>query len=268
MGKKHQLLYEELSGEVIGCAFAAFKTVGVGFSELHYHKFFHDNLIKQGLNAKYKVPWHLDYHGKRIADYEIDEIVEDKLVVELKEIQTNFISENYAQVITYLKLTKLRLGLFINFGLHRAFQKRVIFDERRDKNTENWDQGFLTTFPVPSLLDAIMASIQNIDKELGTGYHSDVYKTALAIEFKRNQIACRDKVFIQFNFENLQLNPFEIDHWLIEDRFLLGVFAGKDEPRAYDLLRTRSYLKHLNLRYALVAHWSTTNLQLFGIYQN
>jgi hypothetical protein len=54
---------------------------------------------------------------------------------------------------------------------------------------------------------------------------------------------------------------------LIEDRFLLGVFAGKDEPRAYDLLRTRSYLKHLNLRHALVVHWSTTNLQLFGIYQ-
>jgi GxxExxY protein len=184
MGKKHQLLHEELSGEVIGCAFAAFKTVGVGFSELHYHKFFHDNLIKQGLNAKYKVPWHLDYHAKRIADYEIDDIVEDKLIVELKEIQTNFIPENYAQVITYLKLTKLRLGLLINF-----------------------------------------------------------------------------------NFENLQLNPFEIDHWLIEDRFLLGVFAGKDEPRAYDLLRTRSYLKHLNLRHALVAHWSMTNLQLFGIHQ-
>ena len=113
-----------------------------------------------------------------------------------------------------------------------------------------------------------MAAIQNVAKELGTGYHSDVYKAALAIEFKQNQIACRDKVFIDFNFGNLQLNHFEIDHWLIEDRFLLGVFAGKDGPRAYDLLRTRSYLKHLNLRHALVAHWSTTNRQLFGIYES
>ncbi len=267
MGKKHQLLYEELSYEVLGCAFDAFKTVGVGFSEIIYHKVFHDNLTRRGLNAKYKVPAHLDYRTKRIADYEIDEIVEDKIVVELKEIQTDFIPENYAQIITYLKLTRLRLGVLINFGLHRAFHKRIIFDERRDDNTESWDHGFLTTLPAPTILDAVIASIKNVDKELSTGYHSNIYKTALAIEFKQSQVACRDKVFIPLNFDGLQLNPFEIDHWLIEDRMLLGIFAGKDEPRAYDLLRTRSYLKHLNLHHALVAYWSTTNLQLFGIHQ-
>lgn len=267
MGKKHQLLHEELSYDVLGCAFAAFKTVGVGFSELIYHKFFHDNLIKKGLNAKYKVPVHLDYRSQRIADFEIDEIVEDKLVVELKEIQTDFIPENYAQVITYLKLTNLRLGLLINFGLHRAFQKRIIFDDCRDRNVENWDQNFLTTFPMPSVLDAVMASIQNVEKELGPGYHSSVYKSALALEFKQNQIACCDKVFINLNFTNLQLNSFEIDHWVIEDKLLLGIWAGKETPRTYDLLRTRSYLKYLNLRHALLVYWSTKNLQLFGIYQ-
>jgi GxxExxY protein len=159
------------------------------------------------------------------------------------------------------------VGLLVNFGLHRAFQKRVIFDDHRDQNTENWDHGFLNAFPAPSILDTVMASIQNVDKELSTGYHSSIYKAALAIEFQQNQIACRDKVFIHFNFEDLQLNPFEIDHWLIEERFLLGIFAGNDEPRAYDLLRTRSYLKHLNLHHALVVYWSTTNLQLFGLYE-
>jgi hypothetical protein len=53
------------------------------------------------------VPAHLDYRSKRIADFEIDEIVEDKFVVELKEIQTDFLPDNYAQIITYLKLTNL-----------------------------------------------------------------------------------------------------------------------------------------------------------------
>ncbi len=104
MGKKHQLLHEELSYEVLGCAFAAFKKAGVGFSELHYHKVFHDNLTKKGLNAKYKVPAHLDYHTKRIADYEIDEVIEDKLVVELKEIQTNFNA-----LVVYWSTTNLQL---------------------------------------------------------------------------------------------------------------------------------------------------------------
>ncbi|MDZ7364009.1 MAG: GxxExxY protein [candidate division KSB1 bacterium] len=239
MAEENEFLHKELSYEVIGCAFDTFKTVGVGFSEAVYHKFFHDRLMKKGFKTQYKVPAHLNYQSKRIADFEIDEIVEDKIVVELKEIQTDFMPENYAQIITYLKLTSLRLGLLINFGLHKAFAKRVIFDNRREKDTESWDQGFWKDSSKQSIVDAIIAAISNVDRELGAGYHSQIYKTAVGIELKQNQIACNDKVHINFNFENIQLNPFEIDHWLIKESILLGVLAGKDEPRAYDLLRTR-----------------------------
>jgi hypothetical protein len=49
-----EFLYKELSYEVIGCAFEAFKTVGVGFNELIYHKYFHDQLLEKGMSAKYR----------------------------------------------------------------------------------------------------------------------------------------------------------------------------------------------------------------------
>jgi hypothetical protein len=49
---------------------------------------------------------------------------------------------------------------------------------------------------------------------------------------------------------------------MIESAILLGVLAGKDKPKLYDLFRMRSYLKHLNLHHGLIAYWSTNNLQL------
>ena len=122
-----KLLYEGLSYEINGCAFEAFKAVGVGFEEINYHKVFDYYLKQRGLHAKYKAPFHLDYLENRICDFIIDEIVEDKIVIELKCIQTGFMPENIAQVITYLHLTNIRLGILINFGLHQAL-----------KNYRNW----------------------------------------------------------------------------------------------------------------------------------
>lgn len=264
MGTENEFLYKELSYTVIGCAFEAFKTVGVGYDEIKYHKVFDDNLTQKGLQARYKVPVYLDYLGKRIGEFEIDEIVEDKIVVELKCIQTEFIPENYAQIITYLKLTKLRLGLLINFGLHRAFPKRVIFDSQRDKDVGNWDKSFFQNSRQKTI-DAAIALARNVDRILGPGYHSEIYKLALGIEMEQNQITCDKHVQINIRIGNLQFSPFEIDYWLIDNSILLGILAGTEKPRIYDLFRMRSYLKRLNLSHGLIAFWSTTNLQLFGI---
>lgn len=265
-----EFLYQDLSYEVIGCAFDAFKAVGVGYEEINYHKVFDDFLIRKGLRAKYKVPAHLDYLGKRIAEFEIDEIVEDKLVVELKCIQTDFLPENYAQVITYLKLTKFRLGLLINLGLHRAFPKRVIFDAQKDDNFENWDRDFFRNASSKNTIDALLASLRNTDKILGPGYHSEIYKLAFGVELKQNQITYDDNVRINLKIENIniQFSPIEIDYWLVDKSILVGILAGTEKPRVYDLFRMRSYLKQLNLHHGLIAFWSTTNLQLFGIHES
>lgn len=267
MSTKKNFLYEELSYAVLGCAYEAFKTVGVGFDEIRYHKIFHKNLIEKGLNAQYKIPTYLDYLGERIAEFEIDEIVEDKLIVELKTIQTNFLPENFAQIMTYLKIKELRLGLLINFGLHKAYPKRVIFDEKREQEMERWDKGFFQDPTVRKLSDPVIASIREIDKSLGVAFHSEVYQAAMRIELKRNKLLCDDKVCIDAKTENVEFSPFEIDYWLVEKSLLLGILAGKDKPRTYDLFRMRSYLKKLKLHYGLIAYWSVKNLQLYGIYE-
>jgi GxxExxY protein len=260
-------LYKDLNYEINGCAFEAFKEVGVGFDEPRYHKFFHQNLLDKGLKAKYKVPLQAFYRNQKIADFEADEIVEDCIVVETKAIQTDFVPENYAQLFTYLKLTKLRLGLLINFGLIQAKSKRVIFDEIRMGGTESWDDGFLLHFSRKHTLDLVLNSIHAVDQELGPGFHSKLYKAALKIDLGLEQISYDENVLVPLESERVQVDPMEIDFWLVDGAFLLAILAGKDDMRKYDIYRMRSYLKHLKLNHGLIAYWNVKNLQLYGIYQ-
>jgi len=267
MNAEREYPHKELSYQVIGCAFDAFKEVGVGFNEIRYHKVFHRNLLDKGLEAKYKVPAHIDYLGERIADLEIDEIVESKLIVELKDLQNGFLAEDLAQIMTYLKIRELRLGLLINFGLHRAYPKRIIFDERRQEGIERWDDIFFEDSAARRLVDPLVASIRQIDQELGVAYHSQIYQAAMQVELRRNHILCDDKVYIDTKIRDIEFTPFKIDYWMVEKLLLLGILAGNDKPRVYDIFRMYSYLNNLNLHHGLIAYWSTNNLQLYGIYQ-
>ena len=264
---ENDYLYKDLNFEINSCAYGAFNEVGVGFDEPRYHKFFHQHLVDKGLKAKYKVPLQAFYRNQKIADFEADEIVEDCIVVEAKAIQTDFIPENYAQLFTYLKLTKLKLGLLINFGLIKAKSKRVIFDEIRKSGTESWDSGFLLNSSRKHTLDLVLNCIHGVDQELGPGFHSKLYKAALKIEFGEKQIKYDENVLIPLESERVQVDPMESDFWLVDGAFLLAILAGKDDMRKYDIYRMRSYLKHLKLKHGLIAYWNVKNLQVYGIYQ-
>lgn len=260
-------LYKDITYDIIGCAYDTFKSVGIGFDENMYHKVFHKNLIQKGLDADYKRNINLDYSGERIANFEIDEIVEDKIIVELKCIQSDFLPDNYAQIMTYLKVTGKRLGLLINFGLTKAQPKRIIFDQQIEPDSEYWDDKFFADSLKKDIADATILSLRRIHAALGASLHSKIYKSAFRVELRKNSLEFADNVTIDIEIENISFAPFEIDYWLIENSLLIGILAGKNGPRGYDILRMRSYLKRLNLHHGLIAFWSTTNLQLFGIYE-
>ena len=240
---------------------------GAGFDEIRYHKIFHEYLLQKGINANYKVPISIDYKGVIIAEFEIDEVVEDKLIVELKCIQSNFIPENYAQILTYLKLSKLEIGLLINFGLHKAFPKRIIYEDQRIPDIEKWDKDFFQNTSLKKNIDSTVDGLKNINKVLDVAHRYKTYQAALRYEFKHNQLNWDDNVVINKKIEGIQFTPYNIDYWLIENSFLLGILTGNKEPRFYDFFRMRNYLRILKLTHGIIAYWSSKNFQLYGIYE-
>ncbi|MBN2357794.1 GxxExxY protein [candidate division KSB1 bacterium] len=267
MNKNNEYIHKELCYGINGCVFEAFRRVGVGFKEINYHKVLHELLRQKGLRAEYKVPLYQEYKGERINTFEIDEIVEDKIVIEVKCIQSNFLAENYAQIITYLKIQKFRLGMLINFGLHKAFTKRVIFDEQRIEDIQGWDDNFIESMPDKNVLDLVLDCIYEINHILGPGYLSATYKKAFIIELKSRSLSVNTNVSIDLVVDDIHFNPVEIDFWQVDNFLLLGILSGKAGIRLYDILRMRSYLNRIGLHHGLICCWTTKNLQVIGVYE-
>ena len=114
--------------KIIGCAIEVHRDLGPGLLEEPYHTGLCVELAHQGVSfaRQRKIP--LMYRGIQIGSYIPDLIVEDTVVVEVKSV-LHFDDVFTAQMLTYLRLTKLRVGLIINFNkrLLRDGIKRVVF---------------------------------------------------------------------------------------------------------------------------------------------
>ena len=118
---------ERLATAVVGAAFAVHQELGPGLLESAYEACLSHELRLRGVNHQVQLPVPLDYKGMRIeVGFRADVIVEDKLLLELKAVD-QLLPIHTAQVITYLRLKKLPLGLLINFnealikhGIHRV----------------------------------------------------------------------------------------------------------------------------------------------------
>ena len=96
--------------------FKVYKTLGPGLLESVYEVVLSYELKKQGLNVKCQVPLPVVYDGLRLeGGFRIDILVNNQVLIELKS--TEGLSEvHHKQVITYLKLSGIKLGLLVNFN--------------------------------------------------------------------------------------------------------------------------------------------------------
>lgn len=106
----------EISYKVRGAIFKVYNALGPGLFESAYEAVLADELKKEGLMIQTQISLPLIYEDVRLdAGYRIDIIVENKVIIEIKSIEA--IAEvHHKQVITYLKLSGLKLGLLVNFN--------------------------------------------------------------------------------------------------------------------------------------------------------
>lgn len=107
----------EISKIIINAALEIHKTLGPGLLESVYETTLEYKLIKCGLNVEKQVGLPVIYEEiKMESGYRIDLLVERKVIVELKSVE-NILPVHKAQTLTYLKLSKLKLALLINFNV-------------------------------------------------------------------------------------------------------------------------------------------------------
>jgi len=107
----------ELTEQILKCAYKVHSALGPGLLESAYQECLFYELNKSGLFVEKEKILPLVYEEVKLdAGYRIDLLVENKIVLEIKAVE--FIQEvHIAQVLTYLKLSKCKIGLLMNFNV-------------------------------------------------------------------------------------------------------------------------------------------------------
>ncbi|HOY07968.1 MAG TPA: GxxExxY protein [Saprospiraceae bacterium] len=107
----------EISYQIIGAAYKVHSELGPGLLESAYEVCMEYELLRNGLKVERQKVLPLDYHDVQLdAAYKIDMMVEKRIILELKSVEA-IAPIHEAQLMTYLKLTKLKLGLLLNFNV-------------------------------------------------------------------------------------------------------------------------------------------------------
>ena len=114
--------------KIIGCAIKVHSALGPGLLESAYQECLLFELMKSGLHVEKQKPLPLIYNETKLdIGYRVDLLIENKIIVEIKSIE-GLDDIHLAQILTYLRLSKLRVGLLINFNVVRLTEgiKRVV----------------------------------------------------------------------------------------------------------------------------------------------
>jgi GxxExxY protein len=103
--------------DILGAAIQVHRHLGPGLLESAYERCLSRELLLRGIPFQRQVPLPVEYRGLQLdCGYRLDIVVAGSVIVEVKAVR-KVLPIHRAQVLTYLKLTKYRLGLLINFNV-------------------------------------------------------------------------------------------------------------------------------------------------------
>ena len=109
--------FDELSQNVIGCAIEVHRNLGPGLLESTYRQCLACELSHVRIPFQMELPLPVRYKGLLLdCGYRIDLLVRTDLIVEIKSVET-LLPIHQAQILTYLRLSKVSLGLLIDFNV-------------------------------------------------------------------------------------------------------------------------------------------------------
>lgn len=260
--------YGELTYRLRGLIFQARNELQTGWSEEIYHQALAELLQSNGIEYLSKPRKALVHRQVQVHVFEPDLIVSDAIILELKALpyQTQFLGEQYAQIIHYLKFFGKDLGLLVNFAPTNVQIKRVLWDDPVLDILEDY------THIKPHLsqkdrehLRQIRHHILAIAKQYGLGFPETVYRQLVALEISHNQLPCETEIEIPAHRNNSMLGHHKTPLLLAASTYPIHIRSLLDFPTQYDFAGMKTYLNSLKLRFGLVINFGKKQLQIYAV---
>ena len=109
------MIEDDLTQRIIGLSYKVHNSLGPGFLEKVYENALKIELEKASISVKQQEPINVRYEGQVVGEYWADLWVDDRLIIEVKAVQS-LAKEHEVQLVNYLTATGVNDGLLINFG--------------------------------------------------------------------------------------------------------------------------------------------------------
>src|SRR5712691_3070479 len=110
-----QMIDDDLTHKIIGCAYKVHNTLRPGFLEKVYENALRIELERSAIKVKQQELISVWYEGQVVGDYYADLWIADRLIIEIKAVQS-LLKEHEVKLVHYLTATRVDNGLLINFG--------------------------------------------------------------------------------------------------------------------------------------------------------
>ena len=115
-----------LSRVVIGCAMEVHRELGCGYLELVYERALEIEIKSKCIRVARQVPLPVSYKGNLVGTFIADMVIAGCLIIELKASESTT-PRDEAQLINYLRASKIPVGLLFNFGQKSLKTKRLVY---------------------------------------------------------------------------------------------------------------------------------------------
>lgn len=126
----NELLFQELTNQIIKCFYTVYNNLGYGFLEKVYENSLLIELKRNGLSAEKQRKISVFYEEYLVGEYYADIIVNDTVIIELKAAEA-VIEEHELQLLNYLKATDKEIGLLLNFGKKPEIRRKIFTNDRK-----------------------------------------------------------------------------------------------------------------------------------------
>jgi len=255
---QHPDLGSDLTKVAIGAAIAVHRALGPGLDEADYERALHLELQALEVEHECQVPLPLIYKGVKLdCGYRMDVVISGRLLLELKAAE-GIHPLHEAQLLTYLRLSKIVLGLLLNFNtlvLKDGILRRAgsVAPPVRDYAAKMPSQDF------DELSREVIAAALEVQHVLGHGLLRSAYEACLVQELKQRGI--KSEV-------NLPANLIYRDHLITSRKEIPMVVAGRimvtchcaKEISPLQLARDRSLLKATGVETGLSLNFHAESL--------
>ncbi|HRJ48378.1 MAG TPA: GxxExxY protein [Opitutaceae bacterium] len=207
----------QLTGAVIGATIAVHRELGPGLDEAAYEESLSIKLGALGIEHVCQKPQPLLYKGATLdCGFRLDVLVNGRLPIELKAVET-ILPIHEAQLLTYLRLSSLCLGLLINFNvpvLKDGVRRKVLTRPRAAQPS----QTLSTSAELDPLSTSVLNAAMEVHRTLGPGLLRSAYEECLCHELELQQVEFVRRHGVPLYFEGRPLNHHAEVPLFVDDR--------------------------------------------------